>query len=133
MVFLALVGVAAVEFRGRSLLRRLEPSGPRLLAFNEILFGALIVGYCAWSLYSSLTGPNPYAEYIAAEPSLGTMLGDVDQLHRAVAWAVYGGTAVLTVPYQGCMAWYHFTRGKHLREYVEQTPQWVTKMQQAAG
>lgn len=130
VVFVGLAAVAYTEFRGRAMLRRLDERGPRVLGMNQVALGVLIVGYCVWTLYGALTGPSAYAEAVAAEPALAGMLGDVDELYRVAAMAVYGGGAVLTVPYQAAMAWYYFSRGRQLRAYVAQTPGWVTELEQ---
>lgn len=120
--------VAYHEFRGRSMLRRLDLRGPRRLGMNQLALAALIVGYSLWCLYAALTGPNPYEQYIQAEPALGETLGSISALYRLAAIGVYGAVIMLTLPYQGLMAWYYFSRGRHLRLYVEQTPAWVMRV-----
>ncbi len=133
VVCLGLGAVAYHEFKGRRMLHQLDPRGPRLLGINQLALGVLIVGYCAWSLLTAFTGPSPYAEYIQAEPALRQTLGSVDELYRLGAVAIYGGVILLILPYQGLMAWYHFSRAKHLHAYLDQTPDWVTEMQRATA
>ena len=72
---LGLSAVAYHEFKGRALLRDLDLKGPRVLGYNQIGFGVLLVGYCVWSLIDAVVGPNPYETYIEAEPALADMLG----------------------------------------------------------
>jgi hypothetical protein len=31
----------------------------------------------------------------------------------------------------GALAWYYFSRAKHVRAYVERTPGWIVEMQRA--
>jgi hypothetical protein len=125
--------VAYNEFKGRAMLRLLDTQGARHLGYNQIALGGVIVGYCVWSLLAALFGPNAYAEVIAENPELGQVLGSTGELYRFIAAAVYGGAILLTVPYQALMAWFYFSRSAHIRNYVEQTPAWVTEFQRSAA
>ena len=134
--FLVLLGLGAVayhEFKGRRMLRALDVRGPRLLGFNQIGFGVVIVGYCVWNLVVELAGPGAYAQTIEEHPELGEILGSTDGLYRMAVVLVYGTVIVLTIPYQALMAWYYFSRSKHLETYIRQTPGWVTDLERAAA
>ena len=133
LVSIGLGVVAWNEFTGRAMLRLLDPQGARRLGFNQIGLGAVIVGYCVWSLLAALFGPDAYAEVIAENPELGQILGSTGDLYRFIAAAVYGGAIVLTIPYQALMAWYYFSRVRHIMRYVEQTPAWVTELHRSAA
>jgi hypothetical protein len=121
--------VARNEFRGRNLLRRFDPRGPRLLGWNQVGFIGLLIAYSLWSIYTSLTGANPYDEYIAQNPELASMLGSFSHLNDTITLAVYGGVIVLSVIFQGLNAIYYFKRGKLLREYLSLTPAWIVDLQ----
>lgn len=125
--------VAWNEFKGRTLLRQLNPQGAQRLGYNQIALGALIVGYCVWSLLAAIFGPDAYAEVIAENPELGQVLGSTGDLYRLITVAVYGGAIVLTIPYQALMAWYYFSRARHITNYVKQTPAWVTEIHRSAA
>jgi hypothetical protein len=130
------VGLAAVayqEFRGRAGLRQLDPGGARLLGWNQVALGALIVGYCAWNLATTLLGAGAYDDVIQRHPELAQVLGDTGALIRFVAAAVYGVAIALTIPYQALVAWFYFSRTGHIERYVQQTPAWVTQVQRAAA
>jgi len=133
VISLGLGAVAYYEFKGRAMLRQLDASGARLLGYNQLALGALIVGYCLWSLIAAMVGPSPYAETIEQNPELAQMLGSTDELFRFGAFIVYGMGIVLTIPYQALVAWFYFSRAKHIIHYVNQTPQWVTQIQKAAA
>src|SRR5262249_49936713 len=49
----ALTIVTAGEFIGASRLRRLDLTGPRFLALNQLALIGLLAIYCAWQAYSS--------------------------------------------------------------------------------
>ncbi len=55
------VGMAVVarnEFKGRAMIRRIDPAGPRLLGRNQLGFMSLIIVYCLWSMYGAYAHPN---------------------------------------------------------------------------
>lgn len=133
LITAGLGAVAYHEFKGRRLLHRLDTWAPRLLGFNQIALGAVIVGYCAWNLINEMTGPGSYAQAIEQNPELADVLGSMENLMSVIVVAVYGSAILLTIPYQALIAWYYFSREKHLRAYIEQTPRWVTDLQRAAA
>ena len=132
-ITLGLAAVAYYEFKGRQLLRALDTSAPRLLGLNQIGLGVVIVVYCIWSLVAELAGPGAYAQTIQEHPELAEILGSTEGLYRMAVLLVYGTVIVLTIPYQALMAWYYFSRSKHLATYISQTPQWVTDLERAAA
>lgn len=134
VVGLGLGVIAFVEFRGRRLLQQLDTKAPFILGFNQMAFALLIVGYCAWSMiYTNLNNPGRYAEQIAASPQLARMLGPIGDLYQFISLVIYGTVAVLSAVFQGSMATYYFTRSRHLRAYLNETPGWVLDLQRATA
>jgi len=133
LVTLGLGAVAYHEFKGRRLLHLLDMRAPRLLGYNQLALGVVIVGYCAWSLIAELLGPGSYAQTIEQNPELANALGPLEDLMSMIIITVYTGAILLTIPYQSLIAWYYFSRVKHLRSYIDQTPTWLTDMQRAAA
>ena len=121
--------IAYNEFRGRRLIRAFDLRGPRLLGWNQVGLMALVVLYSVAQLHAGLTGPNPYAAQLSAEPQLAEMLGPIEDLQRLLVLAVYGTVVALTILFQGANAVYYFTRAKHIRNYLAQTPGWVVELQ----
>ena len=60
-------------------------------------------------------------------------LGPVEGLTRLITLAIYGGMIAVAVFAQGGLALYYFTRGKYVRAYVQQTPEWVLAVQKAGS
>jgi hypothetical protein len=123
-------GMAAVarnELRGRALLRRMDPAGPRLLGRNQLGFMAMILLYCVWSLYRAIWDPSP--ELRQAEELLD-LEGD---LVRDLAVATWVGVIAATVVFQGLNARYYFKRVPMVEGYVAATPEWVVKLQRSAA
>ena len=123
-------GMAVVswnEFRGRTLLRQFDPQGPRLLGRNQVGFMSLLVGYCLWSMYRTVT--NPITEIEGLEELAG-ITGD---LITNLTVTVYGIVILLSVLFQGLNAVYYFRRVKPVEEYVRDTPPWIVDLQRSTS
>ncbi len=107
-----LVIVAWNELRGRKLLLRFDPRGPRLLGWNQLGLMGLVVAYCLWSIYIGLTGT---AELDALLKELEPVTGSIGDLQTTLTLAVYGGVITCTIIFQGLNALYYFTRTKHVQ------------------
>lgn len=118
-----LVIVARNEFRGRGLVRRLEPRGAMLLAKNQIGLIGIIIAYCLWSMYVTVVSPS--GEITELEELVGLSPGLVTDM----TLTAYGIVIVLTLLFQGLNARYYFLRVQQLKDYLEQTPKWVVDMQ----
>ena len=125
------VGMAVVtwtEHKGRAMLRRFDPEGPRLLGRNQLGLMALIIAYALWSMYRTTAHPDP--ELAQIDALLG---GDTAGLVTELTMYVYVGVIVLTALFQGLLARYYFKRIALVEAYVRDTPQWVLDMQRAAS
>ncbi|GAB4108204.1 MAG: hypothetical protein Kow00105_14550 [Phycisphaeraceae bacterium] len=121
------------EFRGRTLLKQLNTRAPSLLGYNQILLAVIIVGYCLWCLVDTAWGRNAFEQMVLDHPELATMLGSTGDLIRYATIAAYILVILLAVPYQAVMAWFYFSRSRHLREYLDRTPKWITEAQRHAA
>ena len=124
------VGMAVVarnEFRGRVMLRRFDSDGPQLLGRNQLGFMSLIIVYCLWSMYQTLSSP------ITEIAGLEAIAGSVGDLVTNLTLAVYGGVIVMTVLFQGLNARYYFARIKLMEAYLEKTPEWVVDIQRSTA
>ncbi|MEO0474846.1 MAG: hypothetical protein AAF085_02585 [Planctomycetota bacterium] len=121
-------GLAWNEFRGRKQLLRLDPRGPKTLGTNQVICCTLIAGYCKLKIIATLTGPGIYATAIEKYPELADMLEPLEELMQLIMLATYAIVLIVGVGVQGLTAWYYFSRSKHLRAYLEQTPDWVREL-----
>ena len=129
-----LMGVVAfVELRAAAALKRLDPAAAKTLGTNQVALALLLAGYALWRIYGELTGPGQYAEIAATDAQLADMLAPVEDLTRMLSVAVYGGIIAFALFAQGGMALYYFTRGKHVRAYLAETPAWVVTVQRAGS
>lgn len=118
-----LVIIARNEFRGRALIRRLDPRGAMLLAKNQLGLIVIIIAYSLWSIYSAI------ANVSSETTQLLELAGFPSGLVTDLTVMVYGVVIVLTVLVQGLNARYYFLRIQQLKDYVDQTPAWIVDMQ----
>lgn len=134
MLIGGLMGVIAfVELRAAAELRQMRPDAARTLGLNQMALAVLLVCYAAWRIYLEMNGAGEYAEIVAADVQLAEMLKPVQSLTRLFALALNSGIIAFAVFAQGGMALYYFSRAKHVRAYLQQTPAWVLAVQQAGG
>jgi hypothetical protein len=128
---LGLCAAAWNELRGGARLRRFDPSGARILGYNQIALGVMIIAYAAWSLRTNL-GSSALSALggSTGDPSVDAMVGNIA---LAVTWGLYGGLIVVGIVVPGLTAWYYFSREKIVRAFVERTPVWVVDTLRAAG
>lgn len=126
-----LCACAANELRGASMLRALDERAPGTLGWNQIGLGVLIVAYAGWSLYRATREP--------ALASMGGTTGDADldrmvtSLTTTITYAFYAGLAGVGVLAPGLTALYYFTRARHLRRALHDTPRWAVQTLRAAA
>jgi hypothetical protein len=111
-VGLGLAIVAWNELRGRKMLLRFEPRGPRLLGRNQLGLMALVVGYGLWSIYLGLTGTTQLTVLLE---ELEPVFGPTGHLQGSLTLALYGGVILLSLIFQGLNALYYFTRAEHVQ------------------
>lgn len=133
--FIMAVGLTVVaynEFKGRTLIRKLDASAGKLLGWNQVGFLTLICVYCLWQLVLGIFSPNPLEAEIKKHPELGQLIGSPDQLmwiYDAVMIGTYALVITLTAVFQGYNAYYYFSRGKKLAAHIEQTEPWIVDLQ----
>lgn len=119
--------VARNEFRGRKLLRQFDSSGPRLLGRNQLGFMGLIIVYCLWSMYQTVSNP------ITEIQGLETIADSYGSLVTELTLVVYGGVIVVTLLFQGLNARYYFARSQHVEDYRRETPGWIVELQRSTS
>jgi hypothetical protein len=138
--FLVAVGLSVVtynEFSGRRRLLEFDPSAATSLARNQLGFLAMIVVYCVWSIYSNLAIGNPILNDLSANSELkdlgldGNLAASGGQIVTLVIVGFYGLVILLSVLFQGGMAYYYASRRKYVQKYVDETPEWIRDLQRA--
>ncbi|MEE2899910.1 MAG: hypothetical protein VX815_15730 [Gemmatimonadota bacterium] len=124
------VGMAVVarnEFKGRAAILAADPVGPELLWRNQVGFMALIILYCLWSMYGTVSAQDPQTAEL-----MELLGGEVEELVRSLTLTVYAVVIVLTVLFQGLNARYYFRRAAMIELYLRETPDWVLELQERA-
>lgn len=130
LIGLALAVVACNELAGAKRLRQLDERAPRRLACNQLGLCAVLVTYASWSLYRTLAGPGPLDEALAAAGGQALpLVASLDRLQRLVSLALYGGLIVGSFLAQGLTAWYYASRTRHIREFLNQAPDWLIQLE----
>ncbi|GMV24095.1 MAG: hypothetical protein AMXMBFR58_01260 [Phycisphaerae bacterium] len=116
----AALGVVAFnELRGAAMLRRFEPRGAKLLGWNQLGLGALLVLYAAWSLWTSLSRSG--LESVGGSTGDPNIDGLVTGLSRTISIGVYGTLGAVGVIVPGLTAWYYFSRGRVVEAFVRRS------------
>ncbi len=114
------------ELRGAKLLGRFEAQGARVLGYNQLMLGVVIIAYAAWSMFAAL--------HVKPESSGSA---EVDEMMReytgVVTYALYGTMALVGVVVPGFTALYYFSRAKLVRNLHATTPAWVIDALRAAA
>lgn len=123
-VGIGLLIVSLNELRGSALLRKADPSGARVLGWNQLVLAALLVAYATWSLASALRQP-PSAALQSGDPQLDATLASISS---TITYALYGTMAVLGLLLPGLTSIYYFTRARVIRAFLAETPDWIVEI-----
>lgn len=136
-----LAGVAAVEYLGGEKLRKADPRGAVLLAWNQALLIGLAGVYCFYKGFVEPPPPPSELEQLFGSAMVqdglrqwriqGTeALVQNKEPMRKLMWAVSALGVLLT---QGVLALYYFSRRRVVEAYLRATPAWVVEVQRRAA
>jgi hypothetical protein len=128
--------IGAVEFLGYRKLRKADPAAARFLATNQLAFLGLIVFYCLLQMLgfsledakAAALSPEVRAQLGAAPDVARAIDRDIERWAPLVTYGFYSLVMVLSLFFQGGMAYYYFTRRKFLEAFRRQTPPWVRRL-----
>ena len=126
-----MLAVAYVELRGAKRMRLLDPQAPRLLAWNQVVLGGMLLAYASYSLWTIYTGRTDLQEQIAKYPELTDVMGDMDRLAKLMGLLVYGTLMSVAIFGQGGTALFYLSRKKHIEAYLRETPSWIVAAQRS--
>jgi len=129
IVGIGLGAIACVELYGANRLRRLEPAAIRLLGFNQLTLGALLILYALWRIHAESSGGGLLAAATASDPQAAPLLQSYQGLGQSIVIAFYGTLIAIAILGMGGMALFYSSRRKYLTAYLGQTPQWIIAMQ----
>ena len=126
-----MIAVAYVELRGAKRMRLLDPQSPRMLAWNQVVLGTLLLAYASYSLWTIYTGRTEMQAEIAKYPELTDVVGDMDRLAKLIGLLIYGTLMSVAIFGQGGTALFYLSRRKHIEAYVRETPPWIIEAQRS--
>jgi hypothetical protein len=118
------------ELRGGRLLKAFRPGGAKLLGWNQLALGVVVVAYASWSMVATLRSPALAQVGSTGDPDMDRTLAG---LQGVLAYGVYGTIAVIGAVVPALTAWYYFSRGRLIRAMVAQTSPWVLEAIRAAA
>jgi len=137
LLIVAGIGVIGVrEYIGAQRMRQGIPSAATFLGYNQVAFIALIVIYCVVQMLS-FSGAEARGELISPElqSQLAMMPGlehdinsQIESLAPLVTYGFYSLVIVLSAAVQGSLAYYYFTRKRHLAALQQNTPAWIQRL-----
>lgn len=130
---IAIAGVAAAEFRGRSRLLKLDPGGATLLGWNQLVLLAMVALYCGWKVAQGVAGPNPYEDAIRQNPELADMLRPIVDAYGTITLAVYLTVLAVSAVFQGYCARRYFLARRYTQAYLATTQPWMVRILRLAS
>ncbi|MCA9302810.1 MAG: hypothetical protein KC996_01670 [Phycisphaerales bacterium] len=134
-VLLGAIGTRELTLRRRLL--RFVPRTTRKLAINQLMLGALLIGYAVWMTIQSATSEGMIASTLKNEPMLQStpeLSGQLDglaQLERIATAGLYLLMILVAVLVQGGSAIYYQIRGRALARFCARTPEWIIDIHHA--
>ncbi len=133
LVVAGICGVGALEYIGAGKMHDGDPSAPRFLARNQLIFVVLIAAYCVYQMLSYSPAETASSPQMKDEMALltggGGDLGHSVQAMLPVLTYVFWFLVLFTSAIgQGCLAVYYFSRRKYVDLYDRETPDWVKRI-----
>jgi hypothetical protein len=134
-VGLCLIGM--VEYMGCAKIRRADPAAAGTLGKNQLALLGLIVFYCVAQMVafspeqaqSNAISPGVRSQLDVITPGLSETLDvEIERWALLVTYGFYGLIILLSVVFQGGMAFYYFTRKRTIEAFNEQTAPWVRRV-----
>lgn len=128
----ALGALAFNELRGGKMIARYDAAGARVLGFNQLILGFVIVLYSGWSLYAASKTPM-LSQLEGGTTGDAQIDATVQSISDFATYGLYGTLAGAGFIGCGLTALYYFTRARIVRDVVAETPPWVLDTMRAAA
>lgn len=141
LLVLGLAAVGVVEYLGYRRLKLASPTAPTFLGKNQLALLAMIVLYCLFQIVdfspaqakAAALSPEARAQMAAMPQMLHSIDGQIDRWSRVLTYGFYGLVIVLSIACQGGLAWYYYSRRRHIDEFNRTTPLWIRRVLNEAG
>ncbi len=125
--------IGYLEYAGARKMRVGDPAAASHLGWNQVIFLSLICLYCVSRMLDTSVDSyiSPEARGQLSEvPELATQ---IESLVPTAVRGFYLLVILLSVAFQGGLAWYYFTRRRHLEALQQSTPAWIRHLFQEIG
>ncbi len=124
----AICTIGYLELLGARKMARGLPEASSHLGWNQVIFICLIVLYCIDAMFSAASGSTLSPQLRSQLSQVGDIGTQLDSAMSVVSYVVYSVVILLSTTLQGALAWYYFTRRKHLEAFQQATPAWVRRL-----
>lgn len=120
--------IGYLEYAGARKMRRGLPEAASHLGWNQVVFIALICVYCLVRMFDvsadSYISPEDRNQ-LSQVPELTSIF---ENTIPSMVRAFYLLVMLLSIILQGGLAWYYFTRRRHLEALQRSTPAWIRRL-----
>lgn len=125
VVALGLWTVGYLEYAGARKMRLGQPEAASHLGWNQVVFIALICVYCLVRIADVSADSYVTPETRGQLSQVPELAGLLENVIPSAVRAFYLLVMLLSVGLQGSLAWYYFTRRRHLETLRQTTPAWI--------
>lgn len=136
LISAAILAVGCVEYVGAARLRRADRRAAPLLMRNQLVFLAVIVLY---SIIQLTTFSTDQMKKDAISPEVRQQLLEMPSMQQAIDrqidlwgsvmhYGLYAGLIVVSILFQGGLAWYYASRQKHVEFFHRTNPDWARQV-----
>jgi hypothetical protein len=131
VMIVAAVGV--VEYIGHRKVSAGEAKACRMLGINQLVLLGVILLYCVGKIATldkqiASAGLGSELAGLKGEPMADRWQGSIVGLAKSAGYALYGSVAVLSIAFQGGLAWYYFRRRQAVAAYNQSVPEWIQRV-----
>jgi hypothetical protein len=133
LMMLIVTGIGIVEYLGHRKLVVGEAEACHMLAINQLVLLGVILIYCVVQIATM-------DKQVASSPlisDLGTLKdepigkgtqGSITSMYKSLGYALYASVAVLSIAFQGGLAWYYHRRQQVVAAYNQSVPEWIQRV-----
>jgi hypothetical protein len=125
---LTVIGI--IEIVSASRLRRLDLTATKWLGCNQLALAVFILLYALWNIHSEIANPASGLSDLSPQDAqaVDQTLGSLGDLTHEVMLMLYVSLIAAALVEAG-MALYYYSRGAHVRRFLQETPEWIVMMQ----
>jgi len=136
LIAAAICAIGVMEYLGCRKMRRADPSAARHLGINQMAFLGVIILYCLAQVFTfspekakaAAISPEVRAQLYVLPDTQQAIDSQIERWAPVLTYGFYSLVIVLSVCCQGGLAWYYFSRRRHVETFNQNTPQWIRRL-----